>query len=161
MPQPLRASESATARPIRFDAPVMRAFCFKGVFCVFIADSPIKRSRSRLNSQNNSQQPLSAPGAHPFIDSRHPYKVILVSFHFGAVAQLGEHQAGSLGVVGSIPTSSTIKNFGTIHPEVFYFARISNLTSRNTAPYMHSRSVVVSNHPSRKKNHHGKRLFYT
>jgi hypothetical protein len=26
----------------------------------------------------------------------------------GAVAQLGEHQAGSLGVVGSIPTSSTI-----------------------------------------------------
>jgi hypothetical protein len=32
-----------------------------------------------------------------------------MTFSHGAVAQLGEHQAGSLGVVGSIPTSSTIK----------------------------------------------------
>ncbi len=31
-------------------------------------------------------------------------------FFFGAVAQLGEHKAGSLGVRGSIPLSST-KNY--------------------------------------------------
>jgi hypothetical protein len=51
--------------------------------------------------------------SYPFIDSRHCFKVSLIFLKFGAVAQLGEHQAGSLGVVGSIPTSSIIQNFGT------------------------------------------------
>ena len=38
------------------------------------------------------------------------YRIVSIFSSCGAVAQLGEHKAGSLGVRGSIPLSSTKRN---------------------------------------------------
>ena len=45
---------------------------------------------------------------------------LIFEYTFGAVAQLGEHKAGSLGVRGSIPLSST-KNFKRLIARLAFF----------------------------------------
>ncbi len=63
------------------------------VYLVPVGDVPVGQARLRLTPPKNNQKTRIRWAA---------------DYEIGAVAQLGEYQAGSLGVTGSIPVGSTL-----------------------------------------------------